>query len=657
MGLILRTNHATIPPGATVSNKLLTVEQIDNNFIFLQSNLVNINIVTKNELDTLISTNSLKKGQSYRITGVDKSVNYMYENYLYGGTDIVVMAIETNKISNSGIGQFFNPKYNRNVDGYGIWDPYSTYNITLTNNAYNFFQKNEYIYSYPNGYEGRIVGDIHSNKFITINGDWTTEFSFAGEDSEATADINSVTIKTYNVGDVVFWGGRAWINTSGNVGQKAGPYEFTYSGTSSKVYDDWNPIAYTNSNYYNEVWDDIIYDYENDTIIERKDKSNNVVRTSKSNNDYTTDSSYPYSPIKAFQWGNPFDYILDGQGVGNNFIENSYCCNINFMGSAFIYNKFVNQSTLNTTNSNFSSVLYIGTYFSNNTFDNTYFGDNFVTGSIYSNELVNSGIYSNAILGDFGSNTLNNSSISNNRIYNSSISQNDLFNSSINSNIEYYGNINSNNLQYSRISDNIIINNNIQYNTLSDDSYIENNVSFEFSYNNYIVYNNLTSGSYITNIQFNNYAHGNYIQYNNLNSGSSINYIYFQNSTNNNYIQYNNLTSGSYISNISYNSNTARYNSIEYNELTSESYIYVIAYNSECNGNYIRNNNLHSSSYISNITYIANYSNCYGNNIQYNFMTSVSYIYNITYQSISNNLNICYNNLNTQGNISNIYYD
>ena len=37
MGLILRKTHDNLPEGATVSNSRLSIEQMDNNFIFLQS--------------------------------------------------------------------------------------------------------------------------------------------------------------------------------------------------------------------------------------------------------------------------------------------------------------------------------------------------------------------------------------------------------------------------------------------------------------------------------------------------------------------------------------------------------------------------------------------------------------------------------------------
>jgi hypothetical protein len=43
MGLVLRTNHNNLPVGATVSKDLLSIEQMDENFIFLQNN-VSVNI-------------------------------------------------------------------------------------------------------------------------------------------------------------------------------------------------------------------------------------------------------------------------------------------------------------------------------------------------------------------------------------------------------------------------------------------------------------------------------------------------------------------------------------------------------------------------------------------------------------------------------------
>jgi hypothetical protein len=645
MGLVLRTNHTNLPDGATVSNKLLTVEQIDNNFIFLQNNSGAINIVTKIELDTLISTNSLKKGQYYRIQGVDSSIN-TYDYNLYGGTDIIVLAIDNNKISNSGIGQFFNPKYIRNdqstlklEEGYGIWDPYNTYDILVVSDAYNSFIRNEQITGFPNGSVGQIIGDIHSNKFIISSGDWTTEESFTGNESGAVAEIRrrrdglSVTVKTYSVGDVVYWGGRAWINTSGNVGEpsKYSPaFEFSYSGTSSKNYDDWNPIGYTNSTYYNEVWDDIIYDYLNDTIIERKDKSNNIVRTSKNNNDSLFDNNSYLSPIKAFQWGNEYNYYVDSHGVGNNLVEDSYCCNINFMGVNFIYNTFINQSILDM-NQNYSSIMYINSSLIGNVFNNSYYSSNFLSGNFYNNELFNGDIVNNAILGYIVSNIIDNSSIFNNIIYDGGISINTLKNdSTIKNNLLSSSSIYENTLNTgSNIIDNILKNNNsIQYNNLSEISYISNITSLYNSNNNIIEYNNLNSGSYIQSIEF--FAcSNNIIEYNNLNSGSSIYNIYYD-SGNNNFIEYNNLTSKSYISDIYFRTNS--------------------------NSNYINSNSLHNYSYIDNIAYNTNYSNCYGNLIQYNFLSSGSYVYHIVYESVINNSDITYHASNERSSITNIIY-
>ena len=73
--------------------------------------------VTKTELDALISSSSLKKGFTYKVSGVNLN--------LYGGTTIYVTALDFDRISTDGYGVFYNPKYDNSIDGFGIAKDYA----------------------------------------------------------------------------------------------------------------------------------------------------------------------------------------------------------------------------------------------------------------------------------------------------------------------------------------------------------------------------------------------------------------------------------------------------------------------------------------------------------------------------------------------------
>lgn len=69
--------------------------------------------VNRIDLNSIIQGNGLIPGALYKINGVDTN--------LYGGTTIWLTAISENTLSTSGIGLFYNPKYNQNVPGYGLY--------------------------------------------------------------------------------------------------------------------------------------------------------------------------------------------------------------------------------------------------------------------------------------------------------------------------------------------------------------------------------------------------------------------------------------------------------------------------------------------------------------------------------------------------------
>lgn len=73
---------------------------------------------TKSEIDDLISNSALTAGATYKITGTH--VN-LYNDGTDSGTAIYIKALSEIKLASDGYGEFYNPKYNQDIDGYGIW--------------------------------------------------------------------------------------------------------------------------------------------------------------------------------------------------------------------------------------------------------------------------------------------------------------------------------------------------------------------------------------------------------------------------------------------------------------------------------------------------------------------------------------------------------
>ena len=430
-----------------------------------------LTIVTKSELDTLITNSGLIKGANYLITGVNPD--------LYGGTDIILQATSNNSLSLSGSGKFYNPKYNQSIAGYGIWNNLSIWTTALTSGT---FQPNETVTG-NNGETARLFSNFDANEFIDLDtGDWNAASTITGNSSGATANISSVTLKTYAIGDKAIWGGKVWTNTTGNVGSSTNVMNL--DGT------NWTVVAY-NTTDYNVVWDDIQYDYANDLIVYRKDKANNVVSTSKGNEQYNSDNFASYPTIALFQWGNDYDYFAN-VGVGNNIVDGSYVESVNFCGSTFIYNSFTQNSSYLNNSTDFSSS------FNSNTLSSSSFGNNTLSSS------------------SFGSNTLSNSSSFNNNTLSSSSFNNNTLSSSI-----FYNNTLSNG---SGFSNNTLSSSNTLSNTLSNGSYFgSNTLSNNSSFDN----NTLSSSSTLQNC-FLNDGSSNYIRYNSLLGSSSIDGVNMQ---------------------------------------------------------------------------------------------------------------------------------
>ncbi|PIF30753.1 hypothetical protein CLU81_1200 [Flavobacterium sp. 9] len=112
--------------------------------------------VTKSELDNLINNNSLIPGANYKISGVHPS---LYDDGTSSGTTIFLQALTENTLSKEGHGEFWNPKYDQSVDGFGIWN---NNQITVEGK----FERTN-VYAQPVSINGNIIQDSNTNNIYT----------------------------------------------------------------------------------------------------------------------------------------------------------------------------------------------------------------------------------------------------------------------------------------------------------------------------------------------------------------------------------------------------------------------------------------------------------------------------------------------------------
>ena len=275
--------------------------------------------LTLSELYDAIDNNLLSIGSYYLIENVNTD--------LYGGTNIILQAVNTNQLNKKGYGQFYNPRY----DLYNVWDQNAS---------------------------------------------------------------------SYNNGDKVIYGGYVWINNSGNVGN------VDNSNEEFNLDENWSIQLYTNIDYYNEVWDEIEYDINEDIIYSRyEDINKNLV-----SNSY---ESYFWgycgiNPIKVFRWGHK---VENSQGVGSCTVINSIFDCINIVSGTILGVKLNNYSiffALNMINSswignvnldNYSFVAGISLDNSNiynlNMDNSSYENINYINASLNNIKLYSSNLYFN----------------------------------------------------------------------------------------------------------------------------------------------------------------------------------------------------------------------------------------------------------------------
>lgn len=312
------------------------------------------------EISNSISTTTTLNSSSFKALDNIYTANTKYvitnaDLNLYGGTEITFVTDINSKLNKKGIGKFYNPKYDQNFVGFGIWSNLSSFVATPTGGTWI---KEENITG-QNGATGKLFTTILGTKFIALSGDWSVVTSITGDFSGATATIASVVQQNCSVDSKIIWGGKVWENLNGNVGSATN--QFTLNS-------EWQVVNY-NSTDYNIVYDEIEYDIENDLITYRTDNSN-IVSFSKdllSKDYYYFNTFYPnISPIKFFQFGNT-SKTIDKLGIYKQNIIESFNENINFRGlrqynlnlkdSAQYATDFINSSQFDIDLNN--SKLYI----------------------------------------------------------------------------------------------------------------------------------------------------------------------------------------------------------------------------------------------------------------------------------------------------------
>ena len=504
---------------------------------------------TKIEIDALISTNSLLKGQIYKITGVHPT---LYDDGTSSGTTIYLQAIETNQLSKEGIGKFYNPKYDKEITNYGIWDKYNKFEgVTIISGTSQNFET----ITADNGATATLLIDASALYFYNTTGDWSTAVSFTGGSSSSEATINGTTfVRSYAIGDKVIWGGYSWTNLNGNIGSDIDC--LTLEGT------EWSKDTFDEVNY-NIAYDIITYDYDNDWITSRHEiEPNNIVSVSKNDSDNLGWSNF--CAISVFQFGNGIDN--DYRGIGGNTVSNSYVENINFKGNEFYLNSF------NTGSAFYDNIFLETTYFDESCFvDYSSFYENIIVGG----SSGNSGVYSlNLYISRINDCRLSNSST----IINCMLTNNSYID--INT-LSSYSSINNN--------------------TLNNASYIQGNT---LSTNSYIVFNTLSNDSKINS---NTISNNNYIQSNTLSDNSNIQSNTLSNNSN---IQSNTLSNSNIQSNTLSNNSNIQYNTLSTSDIQSN----TLSINGSIQNNTLNNSTFDfsasvtlSATTISNIN--ANYAN------------------------------------------------
>jgi hypothetical protein len=292
----------------------LTTAQINTaKIIFEEVGLNYIITDIENVVTNLIPNNLIEIGKKYIVTGCHVS---LYDDGNSNGTTLILEGIASNALSKNGHGIFYNPSYNQEVAGFGIWTDLMQGTLTPTLGTFSYFDR-EALIGKDDDDNNVADGFLFSNGLIQfVSGDWSLATKVVGGSSSAEGTVSGFVNPTVDAKTI--YGGYVWENGSAQI------------GTATDVLNldgaDWVKVEY-NLNDYNQSIDIIEYDIDNDWISRRYDPIANidVVYTFSDYNFIGLD----YSAIAVQQWGNTYNGDV---GVGNKKILNSYDESVNFRG-------------------------------------------------------------------------------------------------------------------------------------------------------------------------------------------------------------------------------------------------------------------------------------------------------------------------------------
>lgn len=307
-------------------------------------------------------------------------------------------------------------------------------------------------------------------------------------------------IPTYQVDQVVYWGGYAWKNLSGEVGTKV--------DTLNLSLEDWEKIPYTNTTYYQKVIDQVKIDWSHKMIVGRKDEENNLEVWSSIY--FMTIWGFDYNPISVMCWGNS---DAESARLTEVTIANSYAELINFKGTEFYSNDIVDNSVFKNnylgkrikisgnsfSHSNFKDNTFIfeafsGNFFNFNILEKSDFSGNTLrrNSRVVSNTLIKSSLQYNVLEKNSGfeNNTLTSFSVISNLLSNDSV---------INSNVLERGGLSENTLGYTESPMSnptaYFISNIITDSSISSNTFLQSYFSFNTIKETSSVYNNSVNQS------------------------------------------------------------------------------------------------------------------------------------------------------------------
>jgi hypothetical protein len=397
----------TIGNGPDTADNKITLNRTDGNSVTLLD-LVDIVNLTKSDMDTIIGAEKVIRGKTYKISNCDTSLynNGTDSNSADVYTTIYLLGLKNNKLSESGIGIFYTPKYNDYeifVDGKPfftndnvIWGgfvwilkggdgPYNSIDIfTLPNEFekrfpfeaddqynkdYYIEQYDDIIYDYTNDriiYRNEENSNIVSTTYENINYWITTKgyynpirvFQWGHLVNSLSVGViyNQQIINSYNE-NINYRGEYQKDFYFNNLSYQRDFYVELDSYQSNFIFDNQsyqNDITITNTSYQSGITLNN-NSYQNRIIIDESSYQNQITLNNNSYQDRIDIFGYPGYPANQsyFNFKNGsyhFDILLEsGSGkpaIQNyfNFNNNSYQDNINLINDTQLRLDFTNNS-------------------------------------------------------------------------------------------------------------------------------------------------------------------------------------------------------------------------------------------------------------------------------------------------------------------------